>query len=111
MTPWSLPSPRLAAARYTPTGHTYQQRQQLADRLPSCARSHHEINQFCSAHHLTEVYISEFDTVDEKLTSALQEDCDTWNTGIEILSIRVTKPRIPSAIQHNFEQMESEKTR
>ena len=72
---------------------------------------HHEINQFCSAHHLTEVYISEFDTVDEKLTLALQEDCDTWNTGIEILSIRVTKPRIPHSIQQNFEQMESEKTR
>ena len=73
--------------------------------------SHHEINQFCSKHDLTEVYITEFDTVDEKLTNALQEDCDKWNTGIEILSIRVTKPRIPEAIQLNFEQMESEKTR
>ena len=60
---------------------------------------------------MTEVYITEFDTVDEKLTNALQEDCDKWNTGIEILSIRVTKPRIPEAIQANYEQMESEKTR
>ncbi len=49
--------------------------------------------------------------MDEKLTNALQEDCDKWNTGIEILSIRVTKPRIPEAIQANYEQMESEKTR
>jgi regulator of protease activity HflC (stomatin/prohibitin superfamily) len=82
-------------------------------RAPLCTehRSHHEINQFCSNHHLTEVYITEFDTVDEKLTNALQEDCDKWNTGIEILSIRVTKPRIPEAIQANYEQMESEKTR
>ena len=33
---------------------------------------------------------------------ALQEDCDKWQTGIEILSIRVTKPRIPHAIQENY---------
>jgi regulator of protease activity HflC (stomatin/prohibitin superfamily) len=72
---------------------------------------HHEINQFCSGRTLEEVYISQFDTVDEQLIAQLQKDCTEWNTGIEIISIRVTKPRIPDAIRSNFEAMEAEKTR
>jgi len=31
--------------------------------------------------------------------------------GIEIIAIRVTKPRIPESIRKNYEQMESEKTK
>ncbi len=34
---------------------------------------HHEINQFCSKHTLQEVFIDEFDSLDEKLAEALQE--------------------------------------
>ncbi|CAN0414144.1 unnamed protein product [Pylaiella littoralis] len=72
---------------------------------------HHEINQFCSKHTLHEVYISLFDTLDEHLAAALQLDCDVWAPGIEIISVRVTKPRIPSQIRQNFEKMEAEKTK
>lgn len=39
---------------------------------------HHELNQFCSAHSLHEVYISKFHTLDESLQRALQEDCRVW---------------------------------
>lgn len=35
---------------------------------------------------------------------------DTRAPGIEIISIRVTKPRIPESIRKNFEQMEQERT-
>jgi len=72
---------------------------------------HHEINQFCSSHTLQEVYITLFDTLDEHLQVALQRDCNLWAPGIEIISVRVTKPRIPEQIKRNFEQMEAEKTK
>jgi len=72
---------------------------------------HHEINQFCSKHTLQEVYIDLFHTVDERLQAALQELCDAWAPGIEIIAIRITKPRIPESILRNYEQMEAEKTR
>ena len=72
---------------------------------------HHEINQFCSSHTLHEVYIEKFDTLDEHLQLALQRDCNNWAPGIEIISVRVTKPRIPEQIKKNFEAMEAEKTK
>jgi len=72
---------------------------------------HHEINQFCSKHTLQEVYIDLFHTVDDRLQAALQESCDLWAPGIEIIAIRITKPKIPAAILKNYEQMEAEKTK
>lgn len=72
---------------------------------------HHEINQFCSSHTLQEVYIDLFHTVDERLAQALQTDCDKWAPGIEIIAIRITKPKIPQTISRNYEQMEAEKTK
>jgi hypothetical protein len=51
----------------------------------------HEINQFCSVHTLHEVYISKFSSLDEALASALQETCNTFDTGLTVVSIRVTK--------------------
>jgi regulator of protease activity HflC (stomatin/prohibitin superfamily) len=73
-------------------------------------RIHHEINQFCSSHTLQEVYIDKFDILDEALANALQKSCDDWQTGIKIVSIRVTKPRIPEAVRRNYEQIETQKT-
>jgi len=72
---------------------------------------HHEINQFCSAHTLQEVYIDLFHTVDERLVQALQASCDQWAPGIQIIAIRITKPKIPPAIAKNYESMEAEKTK
>lgn len=43
----------------------------------------HEINQFCSKHTLEEVYITKFDSLDENLAQALQNDCNVWAPGIE----------------------------
>jgi len=73
-------------------------------------RIHHEINQFCSSHSLQEVYIDKFDVLDEALASALQKSCDDWSTGIRVVSIRVTKPRIPDAVRRNYESIETQKT-
>lgn len=72
---------------------------------------HHEINQFCSAHSLQQVYIDMFDQIDEKMKDALQADCTRYAPGIEILSVRITKPSIPESIRRNFESMEQERTK
>ncbi|XP_021910184.1 erlin-1 [Carica papaya] len=72
---------------------------------------HHEINQFCSSHTLQQVYIDVFDQIDEKMKDALQGDCTRYAPGIEIISVRVTKPTIPASIRRNFEQMEEERTK
>ncbi len=73
-------------------------------------RIHHEINQFCSSHTLQQVYIDKFDVLDEALAAALQTTCDEWDTGIKIIAIRVTKPRIPDSVRSNYEAIEKQKT-
>jgi len=72
---------------------------------------HHEINQFCSAHTLQDVYIDKFDQIDENMKEALQKDCTVYAPGIEIINVRVTKPTIPAVIARNYEQMEEERTK
>lgn len=49
--------------------------------------------------------------IDEKMKDALQVDCTRYAPGIEIISVRVTKPTIPESIRRNFEQMEEERTK
>jgi regulator of protease activity HflC (stomatin/prohibitin superfamily) len=72
---------------------------------------HHELNQFCSSHTLQEVYVDQFDQIDENLKLALQQDLDKLSPGLTIMNVRVTKPNIPEAIRRNYEEMEAEKTR
>ncbi|ESQ51044.1 hypothetical protein EUTSA_v10022792mg [Eutrema salsugineum] len=72
---------------------------------------HHEINQFCSSYSLQQVYIDIFDQIDERMKEALQADCTRYAPGIEIISVRVTKPKIPESVRRNFEQMEEERTK
>merc|ERR1719445_153771 len=72
---------------------------------------HHELNQFCSAHNLQEVYIEKFDQIDENLKAALQSDLTEMAPGLKVMSVRVTKPKIPEAIRKNYELMEAEKTK
>lgn len=52
-----------------------------------------------------------FDQIDEKMKDALQADCTRYAPGIEIISVRVTKPSIPESIRQNFEEMEGERTK
>ncbi|XP_022087543.1 erlin-1-like [Acanthaster planci] len=72
---------------------------------------HHELNQFCSAHNLQEVYIELFDQIDENLKKALQADLTQMAPGLYIQAVRVTKPKIPESIRKNYELMENEKTK
>jgi len=72
---------------------------------------HHEINQFCSAHSLQEIYIDRFNEIDEIMQQALQEGCRVYAPGIDIIAVRVTKPSIPHAVLRNYEAMEEERTK
>ncbi|KAL0487985.1 hypothetical protein AKO1_008879 [Acrasis kona] len=81
------------------------------DKLWIYEKIHHEINQFCSKHSLQQVYIDLFDELDESLMQSLQEGCDKYDTGIEIITVRVTKPKIPELLRQNYEKVEAEKTR
>jgi hypothetical protein len=71
---------------------------------------HHEVNQFCSKNTLQEVYITKFDTLDDHLAEQLRIDLLKWAPGIEIISVRVTKPAVPAHILQKFEQVEAEAT-
>lgn len=72
---------------------------------------HHELNQFCSAHTLHEVYIDLFDQIDENLRTALQRDLHEMAPGLRVQAVRVTKPKIPESIRKNYELMEAEKSK
>lgn len=56
------------------------------------------------------MFIDNFDTLDENLVEALSEGAARWAPGIEIISIRVTKPMIPDNLMKNYEQIEAQKT-
>ncbi|EDQ89429.1 uncharacterized protein MONBRDRAFT_25588 [Monosiga brevicollis MX1] len=71
---------------------------------------HHTLNQFCSVHTLQEVYVNQFDQIDENLKQDLEADLNKLAPGLQILAVRVTKPIIPEAIRQNYEAMEAEKT-
>lgn len=72
---------------------------------------HHEVNQFCSTQNLHSVYIDLFDQIDENLKTALQKDMHQVAPGLDIVGVRVTKPKIPEAIRRNYELMEAERTK
>jgi regulator of protease activity HflC (stomatin/prohibitin superfamily) len=80
------------------------------DKLWIFDRVHHEINQLCSSKTLEQVYITEFGQLDELLSRALTTDIFKNAPGVEIVTVRVTKPRIPEGIRRNYEQMEVKRT-
>jgi hypothetical protein len=41
--------------------------------------------------------------VDDKLVTALQDDCNKWVPGLTIVAVRITKPKIPDSVLKNYE--------
>ncbi len=81
------------------------------DKIWILDKIHHEINQFCSKHTLHEVYISKFDMLDESLAEALQEGCNKYAPGIEIIATRVTKPTIPYDVREQYIELELQRAK
>lgn len=70
---------------------------------------HQLINELCSKSTLQEIAIDNFDKIDDQLMSALQKDIDRFDAGVDIISVRVTKPRLPEAVRKAFEQKDAER--
>lgn len=90
---------------------TVRKYSELYDKIWIDDKIHHLLNQFCSLHTLEEVYITKFDSLDEMLQLELQKGCSERAPGIEIISTRVTKPRVPASVMANYEQVETERTK
>lgn len=76
----------------------------IKDKIP------HQVNTFCSKYSVGEVSIEYFDRMDETIIEQLRVENKRWAPGIEIISIRITKPQIPESIRRNYEEMEKIKT-
>ena len=72
---------------------------------------HHHINEYCSHKELKQIYIDEFDQIDENLAGALRDSVKPWAPGIRFLSVRVTKPDIPAAIRRLYMDLGSVATK
>ncbi|ETV67146.1 hypothetical protein, variant 2 [Aphanomyces astaci] len=71
--------------------------------------TYHEINVLCSKYTLHQVYISHFDQLDELLQARMSALLAQWAPGLEIMSIRFTKPDLPAAIRESYELVDEEK--
>lgn len=57
------------------------------------------------------MYIDLFEKIDEAIQEELQNSCDRFDTGIDIISVRVSKPTIPKEVKDNYVNMEAERTK
>lgn len=64
------------------------------------------VGKFCAKHSLEEIYITKFDQIDSILTSDMSAVLQEWAAGLEIVQVRVTKPKIPSIFTENFMKIE-----
>ncbi|CAI8018548.1 Erlin-2-B [Geodia barretti] len=69
-------------------------------------------------HEIVKQYTADYDKAlifnkvhHENLKKALQSELTTMAKGLIVLSVRVTKPKIPESIRKNYELMEAEKTK
>eukprot|EP01029_Cantina_marsupialis_P000843 TRINITY_DN1064_c0_g1_i1.p1 TRINITY_DN1064_c0_g1~~TRINITY_DN1064_c0_g1_i1.p1 ORF type:complete len:323 (+),score=57.98 TRINITY_DN1064_c0_g1_i1:30-998(+) len=81
-------------------------RSHFVDFLP---RAH--INELCSKMELHSIFIEEFDQVDEMLMESLKDEFKQYAPGLEIVSIRLTKPEIPQKIKSNYEEIQNQKSK
>ena len=77
----------------------------IADPLPAL------VNDLCSTMDLAELYILKFDTLDEKLSTLLRNHISAYVPGLEIITIRLTKPTIPESIREKYMHVAEIQTR
>lgn len=69
-----------------------------------------EMNQFCSKHTMHEVYITEFDKLDEQLAERLETSLKTRAPGLRIDSVRLTKPTVSADVTKKHHHIVAEQT-
>ena len=69
-----------------------------------------QINVICSKLNSHEIYIDQFDTLDDRLVEFLQEENNKLDTGITINFVRFDKPNLPHELQLNYNKIAEHKT-
>jgi len=70
----------------------------------------HQINVICSKKSAHQIAIEEFDELDDLLKNFIQSENDRQKTGLSIMFVRLTKPKLPPSIEKNYLALAEEKT-
>ncbi len=79
------------------------------DEMLIYSKIHQLINEMCSKSTLQEIAIEKFDSIDDQLLASLQKEIDRFDAGVDIISVRVTKPRLPESVRKAFELKDAER--
>ncbi|KAJ6238587.1 erlin (er lipid raft associated protein) [Anaeramoeba flamelloides] len=73
-------------------------------------RVHHEMNELCSKKSVDEIFIHEFDKIDNRLKGSMQKTIDKYSPAIQIISVRVSKPSLPKNLLQGYTDIEKQKS-
>ena len=71
----------------------------------------HQVNVICAQKTFHQIAISEFDQLDDHLKTFIQNENDRQQSGLTIMFVRLTKPKLPPSIEKNYLSLAEEKTR
>ena len=71
----------------------------------------HQVNVICANKTTNQLAITDFDLLDDLLKDFIQSENDRQNTGLKIMFVRLTKPKMPESIEKNYLALAEEKTR
>jgi regulator of protease activity HflC (stomatin/prohibitin superfamily) len=71
----------------------------------------HRMNGICANKTTNQLAITDFDQLDDLLKDFIQSENDRQNTGLKIMFVRLTKPRMPPSIEKNYLELAEQKTR
>jgi len=71
----------------------------IRDPLPSL------MNEVCNSLSLHDVHIGRFAELDDMMREKLSELLAEWAPGLQVITVRLVKPTIPSSVQQNFDEV------
>jgi regulator of protease activity HflC (stomatin/prohibitin superfamily) len=83
----------------------------LYDRFLVLDLVRHQVNVICAQKTFHQIAISEFEQLDDELRGFIQAENDRQNSGLTIMFVRLTKPKLPASIEKNYLSLAEEKTR
>ena len=89
----------------TVSEHTvHYDRRLIYDYIPT------EVAQFCKEYKLEQIFVKEFDKLDEKLLKELRANVESYNLTerVEIKAVRIFRPELSARMQKAFEEQEQE---
>lgn len=71
----------------------------------------HQVNVICAPRNTHQLVVTDFDQLDDLLKDFLQSENDRQKTGLNVMFVRLTKPRMPPSIEKNYLELAEQKTR